>query len=98
MKTVVLQGVELKLAYNLRSLFIYEEIAGKPYMGEKTVENYMLMYAMLLANNETFTLTFDEFVNECDQDMNLYQTFVEVLNEQGKRVSAFLESKKKVQV
>lgn len=98
MKTVVLQGVELKLAYNLRSLFIYEEIAGKPYTGERTVENYMLMYAMLLANNEAFTLTFDEFVNECDQDMNLYQTFVEVLNEQGKRVSAFLESKKKVQV
>ena len=82
MKTVVLQGIELKLAYNLRSLFIYEEIAGKPYTGEKTVENYMLMYAMLLANNEDFSLSFDEFINECDADLSLYQAFVEVLTEQ----------------
>jgi hypothetical protein len=97
MKTVVLQGIELKLAYNLRSLFIYEEIAGKPYTGEKTVENYMLMYAMLLANNEAFSLSFDEFINECDADLGLYQVFVEVLTEQGKRASAFLNNKKKVQ-
>lgn len=97
MKTVVLQGIELKLAYNLRSLFIYEEIAGKPYTGEKTVENYMLMYAMLLANNEAFSLSFDEFINECDADLGLYQVFVEVLIEQGKRASAFLNNKKKVQ-
>lgn len=97
MKTVVLQGIELKLAYNLRSLFIYEEIAGKPYTGEKTVENYMLMYAMLLANNEDFSLSFDEFINECDADLGLYQVFVEVLTEQGKRASAFLNNKKKVQ-
>lgn len=97
MKTVVLQGIELKLEYNLRSLFIYEEIAGKPYTGEKTVENYMLMYAMLLANNEAFSLSFDEFINECDADLGLYQVFVEVLTEQGKRASAFLNNKKKVQ-
>lgn len=97
MNTVVLQGIELKLAYNLRSLFIYEEIAGKPYTGEKTVENYMLMYAMLLANNEAFSLSFDEFINECDADLGLYQVFVEVLTEQGKRASAFLSNKKKVQ-
>lgn len=97
MNTVVLQGIELKLAYNLRSLFIYEEIAGKPYTGEKTVENYMLMYAMLLANNEAFSLSFDEFINECDADLGLYQVFVEVLTEQGKRASAFLNNKKKVQ-
>lgn len=97
MKTIVLQGIELKLAYNLRSLFIYEEIAGKPYTGEKTVENYMLMYAMLLANNEAFSLSFDEFINECDTDLGLYQVFVEVLTEQGKRASAFLNNKKKVQ-
>jgi hypothetical protein len=97
MKTVVLQGIELKLAYNLRSLFIYEEIAGKPYTGEKTVENYMLMYAMLLANNEAFSLSFDEFINACDADLGLYQVFVEVLTEQGKRASAFLNNKKKVQ-
>ena len=96
MKTIVVQGIELKLAYNLRSLFIYEEIAGKPYTGERTVENYMLMYAMLIANNEGFSLTFEEFINECDADMGLYQSFVEVLTEQGKRASAFLNNKKKV--
>ena len=57
----------------------------------------MLMYAMLLANNEDFSLSFDEFINECDADLSLYQAFVEVLTEQGKRASAFLNNKKKVQ-
>ena len=97
MKTVVIQEQTYTLAYNLRSLFIYEEIAGKPYTGEKTVENYMLMYAMLLANNESFALSFDEFIAECDADMGLYQCFVDILVEQGKRASAFLNNKKKAQ-
>jgi hypothetical protein len=98
MKKIVIQGIEYKLAYNLRSLFVYEEIAGKPYTGERTVENYMLMYAMLMANNDSFVLNFDEFINECDEDMSLFQSFVEVLTEQGKRASAFLSDKKKAQM
>lgn len=95
MKTVMIKGIVYKLAYNLRTLFTYEEIAGHPYKGEKTIDTYMLFFSMLMANNESFSMGFDEFVDACDEDMNLYQSFVEVVEEHGKRVSVFLENKKK---
>ena len=98
MKKVTIQGTEYVLAYNLRALFVYEEMAGKPYMGEKTIDNYLLMFAMLMANNKDFSLTFDEFVDACDADLGLFHAFVEVMDEQGKRASAFLENKKKAEM
>ena len=98
MKKIIIQGKEYKLAYNLRALFVYEELAGEPYTGEKTIECYLFFFAMLSANNEDFSMSFDEFVNACDEDMSLYQTFIEIMSEQYKRESAFLENKKKAEM
>ena len=95
MKTVVINGKEWKLAYNLRSLFVFEEIAGHPYKGEKTMENYLLLFSMLQANNDEFVMTFDELIDACDEDMNIFGEFVAVLDDYAKRMSAYAESKKK---
>lgn len=95
MRTVTIGGVEYKLAYNLRSLFIYEEIAGHPYKGEKTIDSYVLLFSMLQANNEGFSLTFDEFIDACDEDMNIFQEFALVLEDYSKRMSSYVENKKK---
>lgn len=95
MRTVEIKGNVYKLVYNLKGLFTYEEMAGHPYKGEKTVETYLLMYAMLIANNEGFAMEFDSLIEACDEDMNIYQTFVEVMSDEAKRVSAFQENKKK---
>lgn len=98
MRKVMIRGKEYKLAYNLRTLFTYEEIAGHPYKGEKTIDVYLLFFSMLMANNPEFSMAFDEFIEVCDEDMNLYQSFVEVVEEHGKRVSSFVESKKKAMI
>lgn len=95
MKTVTIQGNDFNLAHNLKTLFTYEEIAGHPYTGGKLVDTYTLMYAMLIANNDDFSMPFDEFIQACDEDMTLYETFCEVLSDESKRISAFLENKKK---
>lgn len=95
MRTVTVQGKELKIAYNLKGLFVYEEITGHPYNGTRLVDTYMLLYSMLLANNEEFSLSFDEFIDECDTDMGIYRVFVEVMNEEAKRVEAYNNDKKK---
>lgn len=95
MRKVMIRGKEYKLAYNLRTLFTYEEIAGHPYKGEKTIDVYLLFFSMLMANNPEFSMAFDEFIEACDEDMNLYKSFVEVVEEHGKRVSAFVDNKKK---
>lgn len=94
MRTVTIGGVEYKLAYNLRSLFIYEEIAGHPYKGEKTIDCYILLFSMLQANNEDFSMTFDEFINACDEDLGIFQAFALVLEDYSKRFS-YVENKKK---
>lgn len=96
MRTVTVQGKELKVVYNLKGLFVYEEIAGQPYMGGKLSETYLLLYAMLIANNEEFAMTFDEFIAECDENMEIYQAFVQVMNEKMKRVEAYHDKKKAV--
>lgn len=95
MRIVTISGKEYKLAYNLRGLFVYEEIAGHPYKGEKTIDTYVLLYAMLQANNEDFSMTFDELIEACDEDMNIFGTFGEVLEAYGKRVAEYVENKKK---
>lgn len=95
MKEVTINGATYGLEYNLRSLFIYEEIAGHPYKGDKTIDNYMLMYAMLQANNKDFSLSFEELIDACDEDMGIFQVFVEVVEAYSKRMSAFVENKKK---
>ena len=95
MRTVTIGGKVWKCVYNLKGLFVYEEMAGHPYKGEKTIDTYMLLYAMLIANNEGFAMELDAFIEACDEDLNIYQTFVEVMNDEAKRVSAFQENKKK---
>lgn len=95
MKTVVINGKEWKLAYNLRSLFIYEEIAGHPFSGAKTIDVYTLLYAMLQANNKDFSLSFEELIDACDADMGIFQMYLSVMDEYGKRMAAFVDDKKK---
>ena len=95
MRTVTIGGVEYKLAYNLRSLFIYEEITGHPYKGEKTIDSYVLLFSMFQANNEGFSLTFDEFIDACDEDMSIFQEFALVLEDYSKRMSSYVKKKKK---
>lgn len=98
MKEVVIAEKVYKLAYNLKSLFMFEEIAGRPYEGKKTIDTYLLMYSMLLANNEDFAMDFDEFIAECDKNYEIYHVFIEVMDEESKRISAFKDNKKKAMI
>lgn len=94
MRTVSIDGREWVMAYNLRSLFIYEEIAGHPYTGERTIDSYVFMYAMLQANNPEFAVEFDAFIDSCDSNPEILDTFLEVMKDEAARVSAFHSKKK----
>ena len=76
----MINGAVYKLAYYLRSLFVFEEIAGHPYKGEKTMENYLLLFSMLQANNDEFVMTFVELIDAFDEDMNIFGEFEAVLD------------------
>lgn len=55
--------------------FLFENIAGKPFSFGKLLDEYLLFYACLMANNEGFALQFDEFINLCDADPQLFNEF-----------------------
>lgn len=94
MMKVRIADKEYSMVYNLKTLFTYETIAGKPYEGKLTIETYTLAYSMLLANNDDFSYSFDEFIAFCDDDPSIYDTLIEVLNAYAKRMSAFASKKK----
>lgn len=99
MKTVEIKGVEYNIKYTLRALFVYEELKGEPYSSDRTMNNYILLYAMLMACNKDFPLSFDEVIEVCDDDPSVFKAFVSVLEEENERIRRMAErepNKKKV--
>ena len=60
-----------KVKYSIRSLFIFEQLTGKTFTLETLLDQYIFFYSMILANNPESTLTFDQFIDECDKDFTL---------------------------
>lgn len=81
--TITINNIEYKLKYTLRSLFIFEKITDNQFNGKSLIDYYILFYSTLLANNsDTFKYTFDEFIQLCDADNNLFVQFTEFLNKE----------------
>ena len=79
MKTISLNGKDLSLKYTLRAFFVFESISGYPFQFGKLLDEYILFYSFLLANNESFTMEFDEFIDSCESDLTLFNQFKTLL-------------------
>lgn len=66
---------EYILKYTLRGLFVYEQITGTTFSPDKLLNEYTLFYSILLANNAGFHMTFDDFINACEENAHLFLTF-----------------------
>ncbi len=72
-----------KLSYTIRGLFIFEQITDRQFNAKSTIDFYLLFYSLLLANNsDNFKLSFDEFINECDSNKQLFIDFLEFINKE----------------
>jgi hypothetical protein len=79
MKKIIIKNVEYILKNILKNFFVYEEITGKAFVFGKLIDEYILFYSTLIANNETFFMPFSEFIDLCDTDpglFNAYKSFV----------------------
>lgn len=81
MKKITINNTQYLLKYTIRALFVFENIAGHSYMPGKLIDDYLLFYSMLLANNESFSMPFDEFIAQCDNDYSLFDEFKALLLE-----------------
>lgn len=90
-----INGKKYTLKNTIRSLFIYEKIANKQFDGKNLVDYYILFYSNLLANNpDNFNLTFDEFIEVNDQDINLFNQFVEFITKSNQLNNQIIDKEK----
>ena len=99
--TVTINGVDYKIKYTIRALFIMEQITGKPFQVTTLLDNYIFFYSMILANNQDNILNWNDFIDALDNDPNLFKQLTEIGNSFTKKDSMFQqddedgESKKK---
>lgn len=77
MKKITINKIEYTLKNVLRNFFVYEEIKGVPFAFGKLVDEYLLFYCTLIANNETFSMPFADFIDLCDTDPKLFAEYKE---------------------
>lgn len=78
MKTITIKKQEYVLKYTLRAFFIFENLTGRRFSFGRTLDEYLLFYSILLANNkDTFLMPFDEFIEACESDPALFLSFKE---------------------
>lgn len=71
---------ELKLKWSNRAIMVFEQITERPFAINTTTEMYIFLYATILANNSDIVLTFDEFINDLDNDEELLPYLLEWFN------------------
>lgn len=74
-KEIKIDGVTYALKNSLRNHFIFEEITGHIFSVNKTFDWIALFYSTLLANNEGFSMEFNDFVSLCDSQPEIFVEF-----------------------
>ncbi|MCD8135709.1 MAG: hypothetical protein LUH01_07080 [Parabacteroides gordonii] len=65
---IVIENKEYKIKYSLRMYYTYEGITGTMFTGGTLLSVSLLFYSALLASNDDFPYTFDQFVVILDED------------------------------
>lgn len=69
MMEVTIKGTAYTVKPSLRALFLYERLSGNNGFEVHTSEdNFMLLYASIAANNKECALTYDDFIDACEDD------------------------------
>lgn len=88
---VTINGANYKIKYTLRALFIFEQITGKSFNVESSMEQFLFYYAILLANNPGMKMSFEDFIDACEPDAEgskeIIKAFSDMLTAQDKKMS-----------
>lgn len=97
MKKVNIRGKEHVIKYSLRCLFKFEQLFGHSYQGNTSEEYYQLLHASLFAYNPEYTMTFDELIDECDNNPGIFIAFQKEMTDASRRLTQYFEDKKKAE-
>ena len=101
---LTIKGKEIELKYTIRAIIIFEKIANKPFQTNSVTDIYLFLYSIILANDTTLNLPFDELINMCDDNPAIIRDFNQFLQDEYKKQAIFdnnetadtQENKKKV--
>ena len=91
--TITIKGNEYNIKYTIRSMFIFEKITKKQFKIDSLIDWYVLYYCIILANNMDTTLTFDEFIDACDDDTSIVTKMESYLSEVFEQRALFAKDK-----
>ncbi len=91
MNVIKIKDKEYNIKYTIRALFIFEAITGKPFAVKTLLDNYILLYSIILANNQEDVLDWDDFLEALDSDPELFQKINEVIENQNKKDKLVVE-------
>jgi len=95
---ITIQEKTYTIKYSIRSLFVFEQLTGKVFKLETLTDTYIFFYSMLLSGNTDCTLSFDEFIDECESQPDLLSDFQNYLTKVFSNQKQFVkedDSKKK---
>jgi hypothetical protein len=87
---VTIKGIAYKIKYTLRALFIFENITGKKFDVQSSMEQFLFYSSILLANNPGMTMSFEDFIDACEPDQpesaDIIKAFSDLLEAQEKKM------------
>ena len=86
---LTIKGKEIELKYTIRAIIIFEKIANKPFQTNSVTDIYLFLYSIILANDTTLNLTFDELINMCDDNPAIIRDFNQFLQDEYKKQTIF---------
>lgn len=89
-----INGKNYELTYGLRPMFVFEEMADKPFEVKTLLDTYIFCYACIISNKDNPSLDFNEFIDYCDENTGIIEEFNQFIEGEMKRRNAF--DKKKV--
>lgn len=89
---ITIQEKTYKIKYSIRALFVFEQLTGKSFSLDSSMNYYVFFYSMLLANNPECTLTFDQFIDECDENPSLIVNFQNYISDVFSKQAQFIKS------
>lgn len=68
---IKIKGTDYNFKINIRGMMIFEEVRKKTFELTNLTDTYVYMYCILTACNDNFVMTFDEFLDELDENPTL---------------------------
>ncbi len=70
-----IKGKEIELRYGFRALMIYEKITNQTFAPTGLTDILIFMYSVILGSDRNITLSFDDFLDEVDQQPEVVSEF-----------------------